>query len=256
MEELFLPLLSYVFVTLVLLLPFIIHAHKHNKYIRSTYYQITRNPYSAIRYDKGKRGEYLIYKKLRHLEITGSKFLFNLYIPKKQNETSEIDVLMICTKGLFVFESKNLDGWIFGNEAHTNWTQVLPHGWEGDSLKIKFYNPIAQNASHIRYLRLLIDKNIPIRSIIVFSDYCTLKQITIKSNDVDVIYSSNVSYLIDQIYNKTQIDFLTQEEINDIYNKLYSYTQVDSDLKEQHKNNIQGYLKNTAYEAINLPFKL
>lgn len=39
--------------------------------------------------------------------------LRNIYVPYN-GKTSEIDVLMIREKGIFVFESKNYSGWIFG----------------------------------------------------------------------------------------------------------------------------------------------
>ncbi len=52
--------------------------------------------------------------------------------------TTEIDLLLIHPKGLFVFESKNYSGWIFGNEVYQNWTQTLPKGRRGDVHKERF----------------------------------------------------------------------------------------------------------------------
>ena len=88
----------------------------HQKYLRSPYFQCTKLPYREMREDSGRYGEYLVYKYLSEFERFGAKFLFNAYIPKQNGETSEIDVLMLCTKGIFVIESKNYSGWIFGNE--------------------------------------------------------------------------------------------------------------------------------------------
>ena len=79
--------------------------YKNKRYKETAYYQITKKPYRSM--DKGTRGEYLIYEHLRYLEDGGGKFLFNIYLPKRNNETTEIDVLLISPKGLFVFESKN-----------------------------------------------------------------------------------------------------------------------------------------------------
>ncbi len=217
-----------------------VFVYKNKKYKETAYYQITKNPYSSIKYDKGKYGEYLIYKRLRRFESDGGKFLFNVYIPKSNNETTEIDLLLICSKGLFVFESKNYGGWIFGNEAYKNWTQTFPLG-RGRSHKEHFYNPIMQNASHIKYLKRLVDENPPMRSIIVFSDKCTLKDIAIKSNDVSVVKYGNVSSVVTQICGQTKADLLTQIEISNIYNKLYPYTQVSCEVRERHVNNIKKY---------------
>ena len=61
-----------------------------------------------MRRDLGRFGKYMTtYRNLRRYEKEGTRFLFNLYIPKGENGTTEIDMLMLSTKGLFVFESKN-----------------------------------------------------------------------------------------------------------------------------------------------------
>ena len=132
---------------------------QHEQYVKGSYYLITKNSYWSIKSNKGKNGEYLIYRSLRHLEKNGSRFLFNVFIPKPNGETTEIDVLLISTKGLFVFESKNYSGWIFGNDTHNKWTQVFPNSTSKNH-KFYFYNPVAQNASHVKYLERLIGANI------------------------------------------------------------------------------------------------
>ena len=55
------------------------------------------------------------------------KVLRNIYVPKDNNETSEIDVIFITQKGIFVIESKNYSGWIFGDEKSSYWTAMLPN---------------------------------------------------------------------------------------------------------------------------------
>ena len=135
-------------------------AIKYLLYKESTYYKITKQPYFALHRNVGLYGEYLTYKKLQSLEKKGAKFLFNVYVPKENGETSEIDVLMICEKGLFVFESKNYSGWIFGTEDQLHWYQTLKKGW-GKSQKEQFYNPIMQNNSHIKHLTAFLGKALP-----------------------------------------------------------------------------------------------
>lgn len=211
--------------------------YKDREYKKTAYYKVTQNPYTSVKYDKGKHGEYLLYLRLQHFEEVGGKFLFNLYVPKQNNEKTEIDMLLICSKGLFVFESKNYTGWIFGNERNKNWTQTLPIG-RGRSHKERFYNPIMQNATHIKYLRRIVRRNIPIRSIIVFSDECTLKDITVNS-DVKVLNCGQLADSIDEIYNQTA-DFLTDIEITSLYCQLYPYTQLSYEEKERHAQSLQN----------------
>jgi hypothetical protein len=227
-----------VFLIALIIIVVIVFAYNDSQYKKGAYYQITKNHYSSIKHDKSKYAEYLTYESLRHFENTGGKFLFNIFIPKGNGETTEIDVLLICSKGLFVFECKDYSGWIFGNEAHNKWTQTLPQG-RGRCHKESFYNPIKQNASHIWHLKNLVGKNVPMRSIIVFSDRCTLKNITTKSNDVNVTNHYDLESVITQICNQTPTVIYKETEINDIYNKLYPYTQFDYEVKEKHIENIR-----------------
>ncbi len=214
---------------------------KDKEYKSGAYYQVTKLPYKAVKHDKGRFGEFLIYKNLKELETVGAKFLFNLYIPKGDGKTSEIDVLMVCTKGIFVFESKNFSGWIFGNEFRKNWYQTLPNG-KGGSHKEIFYNPVMQNRSHIKYLRSLIEDRIPIWSVIVFSDRCTLKDIQVTGNDVIVIKRSDVFAAVSSICGQISNDPLSEDDVIAIYNRLYSYTQVDDAVKTQHIDDIHNIL--------------
>lgn len=123
--------------------------------------------------DPGEFGEYLITYALENNNIGGYlKVLKNLYIPIGYGKTTEIDVVMIHRKGIFVFESKNYSGWIFGSRNDRYWTQSLKGGQ-----KNRFYNPILQNQTHInalsRILKIDSDKFI---SMIIFSERCTLKK--------------------------------------------------------------------------------
>lgn len=191
--------------------------------------------FSSSSFDKGAVGERQIYRRLEHFENEGrGKLLCNIYLPKTTGGTTEVDLLLIHPKGLFVFESKNYSGWIFGNEAHQNWTQTLPKGWNGDVHKERFYNPILQNLSHIKHLAPHVGKSIPIWSIIVFSDECELKDITVRSKNVYVVQCDHVASTVEQICNETQPDFLTEAEIVELYNKLLIYTNVSAEEKRHH----------------------
>ena len=221
---------------------------KRNKeYKSSAYYHITKLPYHSVKHNKGRYGEYLIYQNLKCFETDGAKFLFNIYLPKGNGETTEIDILMICSKGIFIFESKNYSGWIFGNEEQKNWCQTLPKG-RGQSHKEYFYNPIMQNRSHIKHLQTFLGEQVPIYSVIVFSDRCTLKSIEIKNSEISVINRCNVVHVILFICTKIHTDLLSESDITSLYNKLYPYTQVDSIVKMQHITNIHNNL-NTSTES-------
>ena len=212
--------------------------NNYNDYKGSSYYQITHNSYWAIHNDAGIKGEYEIYRNLHELENCGCKLLFNLYIPIENNKFSEIDIVLFHPKGIFVIESKNYSGWIFGDERQTKWTQTLPISY-GRTHKEYFYNPIQQNNTHIKNLRKCIDNKVPIYSVIAFSDSCTLKKVTTHSN---VIITQYRNILLDIKLKIAEIDknYLNNTDLDALYNKLYQYSQANDDVKIQHIQNIKS----------------
>ncbi len=211
-------------------------------YYNTTYYNLTKNSFWCTHTDTGKYGEYLTYKNLKNYEKSGGRFLFNIYIPKENGETTEIDVLLLTNRGIFVFESKNYSGWIFGSENQYQWTQTLPKG-RGRSHKERFYNPIKQNETHIKNLTNIIGNTFPIWSIIVFSERCTLKNVPLSNNNVYIIKRNKSLSVLEKIHNNNADTMLTNAEIKDIYDKLYPYSQTTSELKEQHIENINKNFK-------------
>lgn len=242
---------SYVFIPVVILI--IIYLKRKKEYEESSYYHVTDHSYRSFRKDKGMQGEYFTYKDLRHMENYGAKFLFNVYVPKRNGETTEIDVLMICSKGIFVFESKNYSGWIFGSVDQKYWYQTLPAGG-GRSRKERLYNPVIQNRYHIKCLKEFLGEQIPIYSIVVFSDHCTLKNGQITGNDVCVINRNNVSAVVASICNQNQSVVLNSNTISRIYSKLYPLSQVDAITEAQHVTNIRNNGKGSAVQKNNLVY--
>ena len=111
---------------------------------------------------KGNIAELEIFKVLIE-NVNNSLFVFNSYV-EKENESTEIDLIMLHQSGLYVFEIKNFNGWIFGSENDKTWT--CTYGRNG---KEKFFNPIWQNKKHINYLKTILGpKNIPIYNYVVF----------------------------------------------------------------------------------------
>lgn len=193
--------------------------------------------YEALGGDKltGKLGELYTAKELKYVQLFGRKgrILRNVYVPKDNGETSEIDLLYITQKGIFVFESKNYSGWIFGDEKGQKWTMMLPN-----KEKHSFYNPVKQNQTHIKWLRNYIGENIPLFSIIVFSERCELKKITIVSQDVKVIKRDLTYAAVRDIWDKNE-DRLSGEEVENLYIKLRNLTKVSKETKENHIQNIK-----------------
>ncbi len=206
-------------------------------YEKSNYYKITHKKYHKVRFNKGFLGEYMIYKNLLQYEKKGARFLYNCYLPKDNNGTTEIDVIMIYRSGIYVFESKNYGGWIFGSETGRTWTQVLPNGRE--SRKEHFLNPIIQNKLHIKCLKTLIGAEYPIHSMIVFSDRCTFKDVDLNTKEATIIYRRQVKNVVAGIDNNAS-GYLSESQIEGIYAKLYPFTQVSEDVKNKHIEDIRS----------------
>lgn len=89
------------------------------------------------------------------------------------SEVVQIDCIALGSQGIFIFESKDYSGWIYGSGSQRYWTQTLNFGQE----KHQFYNPVRQNATHIAALDDLFSPSIPVYSIIVFGQDTVLKSI-------------------------------------------------------------------------------
>lgn len=95
---------------------------------------------------------------------------FHDIIVPTSNGTTQIDHIIVSRVGIFVIETKNYSGWIFGSEKNAQWTQSL-YG-----KKSKFQNPLRQNYRHIKCLSEYT--GIPqgrFKSIVFFIGDCTLK---------------------------------------------------------------------------------
>jgi hypothetical protein len=210
-------------------------------YYESLYYKEKHCYYHNLINDVGAYGEYLIYDYLKDLQNSGGKFLFNTYLSKNQTETTEIDVMLIHQCGIFVFESKNYSGWIFGNEKDDKWTQTLP-AKRGTAHKEHFYNPIKQNQTHIKALKEQILEDIPIYSIIVFSERCELKEIKADIPNTYIIKRNDILQTITKILFENRRK-LSETEIENLYNNLYPYTKVSEDIKQKHIDDINMRMK-------------
>jgi len=80
-----------------------------------------------------------------------------------EDGTTQIDHIIVSEYGIFVVETKNMKGWIFGNEKQKFWTQkIYKHS-------NKFQNPLHQNYKHLKTIQNALDiEQDKIFSIIVF----------------------------------------------------------------------------------------
>ena len=184
-------------------------------------------------FDKGAYGEYLTEYLFGNENIEGySRTLHNIYVPYR-GKTSEIDVLLIHEKGIFVFESKNYSGWIFGSDEQQQWTQML-----NKQTKNRFYNPIKQNATHINALSqyLKIDKS-AMKSFIVFSERCELKKVPDDTPEYTILQRHHLLRELRRDIQNRYVIF-TSQDVDAITNMLIPLTNVSESTKQSHIDNI------------------
>lgn len=205
------------------------------KSVISTYKEQTGNGILSTLFNKGNFGEFSSYGKISKLPGY-HRALFNIYIPNGKGKTTEIDLVYLHETGIYVIESKNYSGWIFGDEKSQKWMQTLQNGQ-----KYSFYNPIKQNIGHIKALQTILPsiEQQNYISVIVFSERCTLKKISYEAKDTYVINRYDLSKLMSkQIQSSPKI--FAADYIDKIYNFLAQYQKADKTIKEEHIQNIKG----------------
>ncbi|WP_319560284.1 NERD domain-containing protein [Marispirochaeta sp.] len=127
---------------------------------------------------KGKKGEKRVNLLLNFLKKEHSEYmvLHDVKLPMNADIT-QIDHIVISRYGIFVIETKNYKGWIFGELHQKKWVKTLYNA------KYEFQNPLHQNYKHIKAIESLL--SIPLEkvfSIVVFvgdSEFKTVMPINV-----------------------------------------------------------------------------
>lgn len=177
---------------------------------------------------KGKRGEKAV-DSLLLSDTYEKKYTVSDLLFLSENKTVQIDHILINKQGIFVIETKNYGGRIYGNDGQLEWTQVF------GKKKIKFYNPVKQNATHIYHLNKILPKKVPIHSVVVFAKNNTAY---VTSNNV-VGISSLTEYLA-----KYRATVLSNDEIDDMYD-FFIDLKANTDVSAlEHYESVDSVRKN------------
>ena len=131
------------------------------------------------------------------------------YIDGKEQGTTQIDHIIVSKFGIFVVETKNMKGWIFGSEHQKQWTQqIFKH-------KSKFQNPLHQNYKHVKTLETCLSaKKDSIFSVIIFIGDSTFKT---KMPDNVTFARGGIEYI-----KSKQEGIFTNDEVADIIEQIES----------------------------------
>ncbi len=116
------------------------------------------------------------------------------------NGTTQVDHIVVSVYGIFVIETKNMKGWIYGTADQDTWTQVL--GRE----KHRFQNPLKQNYRHTRCLSEYLGLDHALfRPIVWFVGNCELKTV-MPPNVLDSGLAPYLKSFTDRCLTEQQVD--------------------------------------------------
>lgn len=135
----------------------------------------------------------------------GQYHIFNNIIIQAAFRSTQIDHVIVSKYGVFVVETKNKDGWIYGNANDDRWTQVFYQK------KYQFQNPLRQNYMHTKCLAdfLRIDHS-KIYSLVIFWGKCQFKT-QMPENVLNNKYTGYIKSKKQILFTNDEVDKICQE---------------------------------------------
>ena len=165
--------------------------------------------------------------------------IFNDVYLENNGFSSQIDHVVISQYGVFIIETKNYSGKIYGSENAEQWTQYL----QGKGHK--FYSPLRQNQSHAKVIKDILhispDKIIPIVVFLTCADlHC--------STTTPVLYTRQ---LREYIMSHKKIAF-SPDGVERLSQRLNKYIITDPLRKRDHIDNIRQNINERELQVANL----
>lgn len=174
----------------------------------------------------GLMGEFWVKQELKKLN---DEYLIinNLMLETSDNKTHQIDHVIISKYGIFVIETKQINGYIIGNDYHNNW--IVKVG------KRTYYmnNPVHQNYGHIESLK----------EILKLSDECFVSIVCIPSRAKLKIKSDNVLRIYNLLNRINEYKEVVIENPKSIYESLLKLNITDISARKEHVKNIKKLKK-------------
>lgn len=113
---------------------------------------------------KGRQGEARVSSRIQGQFNTENHVTLNDLTLSVSSGTTQIDHVLISPSGVFVIETKNMSGWIFGSKDQARWTQTLRRK------KFQFQNPLRQNYKHVKTVQTVLGlKADQVHNVVVFA---------------------------------------------------------------------------------------
>lgn len=148
----------------------------------------------------------------------------DLIIPGN-NGSTQIDHLLVSQHGIFIVETKNQKGWIFGSENQPRWTQSI-YG-----KKYSFQNPLHQAFRQKKVLSEFLDIEVPLIQIVIFF----VGNCEFKTNVPGNVLSSNLGRYIKKFSERV----ISLDDVDRITGKLDRYVSVSRLSTRDHVNSLR-----------------
>jgi len=176
---------------------------------------------------KGWKGE----RKVRRYILKGMNkndvLINDVIVPGDDGKTSQIDHVLVSSKGIFVVETKNYSGRIYGKDGDMNWTQVLAYGHN----KNRLYSPVFQNTTHIRRLNSLFpNEKLNMNNVVVFA------QGNVKYIDSEYVFAPRE---LKRYLKGCRNDLLQESDIQRIAGAINTYKENPIETNKEHAEGIR-----------------
>ena len=179
----------------------------------------------ALPYYKGRWGEIEVANYLNSL--SNEYVVINDVMIETNNRTSQIDHIVVSPYGIFVIETKNYSGILYGEEYES----YVPYVCGSNQYSI--YNPLKQNRSHVYTLMNALD--IPNRNVFVpilaISDDCESHM----QAKVDIVPFAYVCDAIDQYKYK----MFSRREVLSIAQRISDLNIQNAEEREKHVERVR-----------------
>lgn len=185
---------------------------------------------------RGKRGEQRVFSILK--QLPDEYYVCNDIVIQRNGYSVQIDHVVISPYGIFVIETKNYTGWIYGNDNSDQWTKNV-YGY-----KYHFGNPLKQNYAHVKALANLfcmsVNDFIPI---VVFLHSADLRCNTSGT----VIYAGQ---LLDEIYSHRSL-VMTLADVQRLATVLNAATVETEDTRKEHLTKVNENINRKNHKIYN-----
>ena len=158
--------------------------------------------------------------------------LKEVYVHRNNSQIVEIDIAVVHTSGIYIFEVKTKRGKIFGSPNDKYW--VAQHS---ETKSSKFFNPLKQTESHVRNLsKLYRISPLSCYSFIVFTDRVDISGVEYRTNQTAVCLKRDLPNILNRIKNNKNTP-ISPFVLDDIYQDL-SYKSGVEKYREIHKSSV------------------